>query len=232
MVKKMKNKLIVGFNKSTAMRKSVLLVAMLGIFSLPSQGSASVSTYSNQSAFNSQGVIAFDSTFNDFGTGFGHPGNPFTRGGVTYTSAQNLTWGSSTVYTTTTETLIGGNSAIPTTLITGNIAPGYSMFGFNIGTYGTSPISITVNTNLSSYLYSGLAIANSQASKLDYKGFIASSGEYFTGFKISADNANPNFAGITNVTVGNVSAVPVPGAVWLFASGLLGLGALRKKAQA
>ncbi|WP_262965966.1 PEP-CTERM sorting domain-containing protein [Methylobacter psychrophilus] len=29
-----------------------------------------------------------------------------------------------------------------------------------------------------------------------------------------------------------ISAVPVPGAVWLFASGLLGLGALRKKAQA
>ena len=228
----MKNKLIVGFNKSTAMRKSVLLVAMLGVFSLPSQGFASVSTYTDQSTFNSQGVIAFDSNFNDFGTSFGFPANPFTRGGVTYTSGSNLTWGFSTVYTTTTETLIGGNSAIPTTLITGNIATGYNMFGFNIGTYGSTPISITVDTNVSSYLYSGLTIANSQAGKLDYKGFIASSGEYFTGFKIVADNAIPNLAGITNVAVGNVSAVPVPGAVWLFASGLLGLGALRKKAQA
>ena len=30
----------------------------------------------------------------------------------------------------------------------------------------------------------------------------------------------------------SVAAVPVPAAIWLFASGLLGLGALRKKAQA
>ncbi len=230
----MKNKLLVGFNKSPAMRKSVLLAAVLGIFSLPSYSFASVSTFTDQSAFNSQGVIAFNSNFQDFGTGFGFPVNPFTRGGVTYTSGENITWGfnTPTPYNTTLQTLIGNNSSIPTTLITGNIATGYNMFGFNIGTYGTTPISITVNTNLSSYLFSGLSIANSGAGLLDYKGFIATSGEYFTGFKISADNVNPNLAGITNVSLGNVSAVPVPGAVWLFVSGLLGLGALRKKAQA
>ena len=228
----MKNKLMVGFNESTAMRKSVLLVAILGVFSLPSQSSASVSTYTDRVDFKSQGFITYDSNFNDFGTGFGFPANHFIRGDVTYTSAENFTWGSSKVYTTT-ETLIGGNSSIPTTLITGDIEAGYNMFGFNIGTYGSTPISITVDTNVSSYLYPSLTIANSQAGKLDYKGFIVTTpGEYFTGFKIVADNANPNFAGITNVAVGNVSAVPVPGAVWLFASGLLGLGALRKKAQA
>ena len=237
----MKNKLIVGFNKSTAMRKSVLLVAILGVFSLPSQSSASVSTSNDRVAFKSQGFITFDSNFNDVndfpGTGFIYPGNPYTQGNVTYTSAENLTWGSSTTYTTT-ERLIGGDSEIPTTLITGNIEAGYNMFGFNIGTYGSTPISITVYTTTDmgtdgSYLYPGLIIANSQAGKLDYKGFIATTpGEYFTGFKIAADDAIPNLAGITNVAVGNVSAVPVPGAVWLFASGLLGLGALRKKAQA
>jgi len=232
----MKNKLIVGFNESKAMRKSVLLVAILGVFSLPSQSSASVSTYTDRVAFKSQGFITFDSNFNDFkefpGTGFIYPGTPYTKGDVTYTSAENFTWGSASGYTIT-ERLIGGNSDIPTTLITGDIEAGYNMFGFNIGTYGSTPISITVDTNVSSYLYPSLTIANSQAGKLDYKGFIVTTpGEYFTGFKIVADNANPNFAGITNVAVGNVSAVPVPGAVWLFASGLLGLGALRKKAQA
>ncbi len=231
----MNNKLIVGFNESTAIRKSVLLMAVLGVFSLPSQSSASVTTYTDQSAFNSQGIIAYDSDFQDFGTDFGFPANPFTRGGVTYTSTENLTWGSATGYTTT-KTLIGNNYYSPVTGdISGNIATatGYNMFGFNIGTFNTSPISITVNTNLTNYTYSGLTIADSNAGLLDYKGFIATTpGEYFTGFKIVADNGRDNLPGITNVAVGNVTPVPVPGAVWLFASGLLGLGALRKKTQA
>ena len=39
---------------------------------------------------------------------------------------------------------------------------------------------------------------------------------------------NPNFD-ITSVTVTNISAVPVPAAVWLFASGLLGLVGLARR---
>lgn len=41
-----------------------------------------------------------------------------------------------------------------------------------------------------------------------------------------------NRATFDNILVNQPSAVPVPAAAWLFASGLLGLGALRKKAQA
>ncbi|MFI3198682.1 MAG: hypothetical protein QX196_10215 [Methylococcaceae bacterium] len=230
----MKNKLIAGFNESKAMRKSVLLMAVLGVFSLPSQSFASVSTYTDQSAFISQGVIAFDSNFKDFGTYYGFPANPFTRGDVTYTSTQNLTVGSSTPYTTT-EPLIGNKDWTPIT-DTIAVAAKYNMFGFNIGSYKASPISITLNTiannTANSYTYSGLTFADVEAGLLDYKGFIATPGEYFTGFIISADNGTGYFPAITNVAVGNVAPVPVPAAVWLFASGLLGLGSLRKKTQA
>ncbi len=53
-----------------------------------------------------------------------------------------------------------------------------------------------------------------------------------TSLQFIAFGAN-NRATFDNIIVVNQpSAVPVPAAVWLFASGLLGLGALRKKAQA
>jgi hypothetical protein len=68
------------------------LTTFLGLTVLMAvQTEASLVNYSSESSFDAQGTIVYDSFFNDFGTGFGFPGNPFTRGGVTYNSTQNLT---------------------------------------------------------------------------------------------------------------------------------------------
>ena len=73
-------------------------------------------------------------------------------------------------------------------------------------------------------------------------GAILAGMNYGTGFVMFGGQTDPtfhlpDFEAITLRAnelkyVAAPSAVPVPGAVWLFASGLLGLGALRKKAQA
>jgi hypothetical protein len=212
------------------------LTTFLGLTVLMAvQTEASLVNYSSESSFDAQGTIVYDSFFNDFGTGFGFPGNPFTRGGVTYNSTQNLTWGDTTGYTTT-QTLIGNNFWTP---VLGTIASGYSMFGFDIGTYNSSRITISISTSLGTYIYPSLTIANSQIGQLQFMGFVASPGEYFTGFDISADNGPGNLPGITDVKLGNTgtSAVPEPttvisGALMLLPFGSSVLRQLRKKFQA
>lgn len=191
---------------------------------------ASVTNYSSQAGFSAQGTIVFNSNFSDFGAGFGLPGDPFTRGDVTYRSTQNLTWGSGTGYTTT-EPLIGNNFWTP---ILGDIAtgPAYNMFGFDIGTYNKSPISIDVFTNVGAYSYPGLTIADSQAGLLEFLGFVASAGEFFTGFQITADNGPGNLPGITHVQVGHADGgtIPEPATVSLILLGLAAAGGLRRRA--
>ena len=203
------------------------LMLVFALTALSTQGFGSVITYSSEAAFGAQGTLAYNSTFTDFGTGFGFPGDTFTRGDVKYHSANNLTWGSSTPYTKT-ETLIGNNFWTP---ILGDIAtgPAYDMFGFLIGTFNPSPISIDIHTNVTTYSYPSLTIANSQVGLLEFRGFVASAGEYFTGFEIRADRGPGNLPGITHVQVGHskkVPTVPEPASVSLIVLGLAAVGGL------
>jgi hypothetical protein len=205
------------------------LIGCLGLTILFAiQAGASLTTYTSRPSFNAQGTIVYNAVFTDFGTGFGFPGNSFTRGDVTYRSLENLTWGSSSGYTTT-ETLIGNNYWTP---VLADIATGpqYGMFGFDIGTYNTSPITIEVYTSAGTYTYPSLTIADSASGLLEFRGFVASAGEYFTGFNITADNGHGNLPGITHVTLGNAGVVPEPST---FIAGALlavpfGVSAIRK----
>ena len=225
------NQLSKGLNRCCKCAGLVLAMLFAGI----SVAGASVITVNNEATFNGMGTIAFDSHFTDFGIVTQLPGPPFTRGDVTYHSEQNYAW---STFFTTTETLIGNNYWTP---VLGDIATGpkYNMFGFDIGTYGPSPITITVFTNSGSFVYPSLTIANSAAGLLEFRGFVAS-GEYFTGFNITADNGCcerwkggwiNNLPGITNVELGNTGTAPIPepASIALLGLGLAGLGFSRRK---
>jgi hypothetical protein len=215
------------------MKRLVLSALSLAALALaPLQ--ASVIEYSSESMFQSQGTIAYNSTFNDFGTGFGFPGDPFTRGDVTYTSTNNLTWGNTAIgwsglYSTLSDTLIGNNWWTP---ITGTISTGpqYNMFGFHIGTYNTSPITFNLTTNLGNYTFASETIADSAAGNYDFRGFISGSGEYLTGFSVVADYGSGNLPGLTHVQVGHTANNVPDGSTTLLLSsiGFLGLAALRR----
>ncbi|MGA2173816.1 MAG: hypothetical protein ABSH38_02420 [Verrucomicrobiota bacterium] len=217
------------------MNKLIRIKTAMVVFGLASATvavQAAVSNTGNEAAFDASTTIAYDSFFDDFGTGFGWPGNPFTRGDVTYNSEQNLTWGDETPYTTT-EPLIGDNYWTP---IVGSIATGpqYSAFGFLIGNssfWGSSTITIDITTDLGTYVYPSLTIADSGKGQLQFEGYTASPGEYFTGFEIIVDNGRGGaLPGITDVTLGSAGSAPdASSTCWLIGMASLGLGFLRRK---
>lgn len=207
------------------------LGALLLCCSLP--GTAGVVTYSSRATFNSQGTIAFNSNFDDFyAQQFTFPGDPFTRGDVTYTSGANLVVGSGGAYS------IGDVRAVMSydnwSPITGDISTAsslYDLFGFDLAvTSGT--IDITVNTNLNSYLFSGLTVGDGNPN-FTFEGFQATGGEYFTGFSVASQGSG-FLPGMTDVAVGTsvagAAAAPEPGTFSILG---LAVGALilRKKSR-
>ena len=73
---------------------AAFLVTGLLVLSTTGAAIAGVTTYSDRSLFEAQGGIAFNSNFQDYGgvaqdpAGYSFPGDPFSRGGVTYTSGE------------------------------------------------------------------------------------------------------------------------------------------------
>lgn len=180
---------------------------------------AGLITYSNRATFNAQGSISFNSNFNDFGTGFGFPSNPFTRGDVTYTSTENLIFGTGTFYSPV-QNLMGNNWWTPVTGTVQSSSTTYNMFGFDLGVmWRIDPVTVQISTNLGSYTYSGLNITPATVG-LDFLGFITTlSNEYITGFSVSTLGSG-SAAGMTNVAVGHVQAVPVPSSFVLVGIGV------------
>ncbi|WP_445370993.1 hypothetical protein ACH518_17365 [Methylomonas sp. HW2-6] len=112
----------------------------------------------------------------------------------------------------------------------------------NVGQYGggaSDPLNGTALTNVnqdSPYVYTGFATLSAGEAMLTLQGLKA--GYYLIGWAGSCpdDNANGQNCGIGAgqnymLTINNtgVSAVPLPGAVWMFGSALLGFTALGRK---
>lgn len=210
-------KLLAGF---------ALVLLMLGIADM---ATASIVEYSDRTSFSAQGNIAYNSNFNDFGPNFGIPGDPFTRGAVTYRSTENLTWGSATKYSTNSQTLMGNNFWTPVVASVAT-AQRYNMLGFDIGNSSSNTVTVIVNSNVNSYIFNSLHVGNTLNGNLSFLGYTLSSGEYVTGFNIIADaGLYDGLPGITNVAVGNTRATPIPAAVWLLGSGVAGLFGLGRK---
>lgn len=95
---------------------------------------------------------------------------------------------------------------------------------------GTSGISIAASHNTDYALFSNVNSSLVYWSGTEYTGDPAARAWFFTAF-IGYQNHNtkdtPFYAWA--VRPGDVSAVPVPGAIWLFSSGLLGLLGFKKR---
>src|SRR6266508_4306087 len=119
------------------MKRSLGVLALTLALLHPAKASASIITFHNRTAFNQQGTIAFNSNFNDFGTGLALVAFdvPYTRGDVTYIAPGGLfAWGADT-HLTDTETLVGNGDFYDMRMMPA-VAPHYNMFGFDVGVYG------------------------------------------------------------------------------------------------
>jgi hypothetical protein len=195
--------------------------------------SAGVTTVNDRSAFNALGSISYNSNFADFGTGFGFPGDPFTRGDVTYSSNQNLTAGAGSGYSIGDyQTVMTNNYWSPMTGTIASATP-YSLFGFDAAVT-SDLVSITVDTNKGSYVFANLSLPNgSSAANFAFEGFkTTQSSEYFTGFRVDT-LGHGYLPGVTNVAVGIAAAVPEPEtyAMMLVGLGMMGAVARRRKAK-
>ncbi len=196
----------------------LLMLAITGVASASGVG------YTDRATFNAQGSIVYNSNFQDYGgptaiqlkPGVTSPGDPFKRGDVTYSSVMNLIVGQESGFTKTDPLLLSDAGG----LLIGDInkAPMYNMLALDMAQYNNTPITLTVYTNQSSYLFSNIWVSNVNSGNLTFIGGVVT-GEYFTRFTIVP--VNPSSAvGITNVTLGH-SPAPEPSTY-----ALMGIGGL------
>ncbi len=168
---------------------------------LAAQVHSAVVTYTNKTSFAAAGKIAYDSFFDDITSTFKYPGDPFTRGDVTYTgpNQQNVLYGVGQPLTV----ILNNHKGVP---FSGTIASGpkYDMFGFQIGQGGPGTYEIQVVTSQATYTYPGLSIPPATGA-LAFFGYVASPGEYFQSFKITPSNTETGVMGITDVQVGTAT---------------------------
>ncbi|GEM_PF-1802283 len=181
-----------------------LVLLSLALISLESQ--AVLYQVGDRTQFNSYGSIAENYGFEDFGSGFSYPGDPWTEHGVTYGSGSNLIIGTGTFFSPVSN-VFGYNGWSP---VVGEVdsSPQYSMFAVDLGILGiNSSITISIMTNLGIYELSGINVQNASLG-LDFYGFMVDVGEYITGFDIASLLGPGSGPVIDNVTLGSAALLP------------------------
>jgi hypothetical protein len=209
------------------MTKNLMALAMAALALLSNQASAAVVQIGDRATFDAMGSIALNSNFDDYaGSGFAGPGDPFTRGGITYTSGDNLIVDQCYYSIGCVRPVMSYNSWSPITGTVDTSTP-YNLFGFDAAVT-SGLVSFAISTNLATYYFNDQLIGNG-APNFSFAGFSATDGEYFTGFRFSSGGGG-YLPGMTNVSLGQASNnnVPEPVSSALFALGLAGIAAARR----
>jgi hypothetical protein len=202
-----------------------ILTAAAVLCTLGAPAFAAVTLQTNETAFLAAGNITQSTNFDAYGSGFSFLGNPHTVGALTFTSGNNLVVGTATGYGNS-RNLLAFNGWSP---MSGTVAGQNDLFGFKLTLLGTaSPVTATLQTNLGSYVFSGLVPAANPG--LSFYGFQAGAGEYFTGFTLASAQGTGSAPSTTDFVLGTAGGVPEP-ATWamlIAGFGLVGAAARRR----
>jgi hypothetical protein len=198
---------------------------------------AALTPHATRLTFEAQGTIAENYGFEDFGPtgGTTSPGDPFTAHGVTYTSTGNLIAHPDAGFGNPSNVIVY-NLWTP---LPGSISGTYDMFGFDLSilslqTPDTSPVDISLTTNVATYDFTGVVVPNGSTA-MTFLGFTASPGEFFTGFNFVSQFGQNWAPALDNVTLGTqgVAAIPEPSTYALMLAGLgfVAWGARRRRTR-
>jgi hypothetical protein len=206
------------------------LFLILALLLVAGGAQATLTIYTDRTAFSSQGTIQYNYDFSDvvLTNNLYFAPNPWTTHGVTYTTGDNLVVGPGFGYGNAVNVFLYNNW----TPLTATFVNNYTMFAADIGVLGyTSPLDLQLTTNLQVYTYNGLVVPNVNTHNFFFLGGVLTGGEYFISGRIDSQYGPGSAPAITNATVGYTGVAPLPPSLLLFGSGLAGLAGLRRFRQ-